>query len=31
MNPELSMQETRTAQIAAGYLTKYQFEVTIRF
>lgn len=27
-NPELSMQETRTSQLAAGYLRKYQFEVT---
>jgi hippurate hydrolase len=27
-NPELSMQEFRTAKIAADYLTKYQFEVT---
>jgi hippurate hydrolase len=27
-NPELSMQEFRTAKIAAAYLTKYQFEVT---
>ncbi|GAL87109.1 amidohydrolase [Sporocytophaga myxococcoides] len=27
-NPELSMQEVRTAKIAADYLTKYQFEVS---
>jgi amidohydrolase len=27
-NPELSMQEFRTAKIAADYLTKYQFEVS---
>ena len=27
-NPELSMQETRTAQIAANYLKKYKWEVT---
>jgi len=27
-NPELSMQEFRTAKIAADYLTKYQYEVT---
>lgn len=27
-NPELSMQEFRTAKIAADYLTKYHFEVT---
>ncbi len=27
-NPELSMQEFRTAKIASDYLTKYQFEVT---
>lgn len=27
-NPELSLQEFRTAKIAADYLTKYQFEVT---
>ena len=27
-NPELSMQEFRTAEIAAGYLKKYEFEVT---
>lgn len=27
-HPELSMQEFRTAKIAAEYLTKYQFEVT---
>jgi amidohydrolase len=27
-NPELSMAEHRTAQIAADYLTKYQFEVS---
>ncbi|MBB6610915.1 amidohydrolase [Pontibacter sp. Tf4] len=27
-NPELSMQEFRTAQIAADYLTRYQFEVS---
>ena len=27
-NPELSMEEFRTAKIAADYLTKYQFEVT---
>jgi amidohydrolase len=27
-NPELSMQEFRTAKIAADYLTRYQFEVT---
>lgn len=29
-NPELSMQEFRTAKIAADYLTKYQYEVTNR-
>ncbi len=28
LNPELSMQEFRTAKIASDYLTKYQFEVT---
>src|SRR5690349_15956539 len=28
-NPELSMQEKRTAQIAADYLKKYSWEVTI--
>jgi len=28
-NPELSMHETRTSKIAADYLAKYQFEVTI--
>src|SRR5690554_4548981 len=27
-NPELSMQEVRTAKVAADYLSKYQFEVT---
>jgi amidohydrolase len=27
-NPELSMQEFRTAKIAADYLTKYQYEVS---
>jgi len=27
-NPELSMQEFRTAKIASDYLTKYQFEVS---
>ena len=27
-NPELSMQELRTAKIAADYLTKYEFEVS---
>ena len=27
-NPELSMQEFRTAKIAADYLTKYGFEVS---
>lgn len=27
-NPELSMQEVRTAKIASDYLTNYQFEVT---
>ena len=27
-NPELSMQELRTAKIASDYLTKYQFEVS---
>ncbi len=27
-NPELSMQEFRTAKIAADYLTKYQFDVS---
>ena len=27
-NPELSMEEFRTAKIAADYLTKYQFEVS---
>ncbi|NDK55553.1 amidohydrolase [Pontibacter fetidus] len=27
-NPELSMEEFRTAQIAADYLTRYQFEVS---
>ncbi len=27
-NPELSMQEFRTAKIAVDYLTRYQFEVT---
>ena len=27
-NPELSMQEIRTAKIAADYLTKYQYEVS---
>ncbi|TAN15265.1 MAG: amidohydrolase [Chitinophagaceae bacterium] len=27
-NPELSMQEFRTAKIASDYLTQYQFEVT---
>jgi amidohydrolase len=27
-NPELSMQEIRTAKIAADYLTRYEFEVT---
>lgn len=27
-HPELSMQETRTAQLAADYLTKYNWEVT---
>ena len=27
-NPELSMQELRTAKIAADYLTKYKFEVS---
>ena len=27
-NPELSMQEFRTAKVAADYLTKYQFEVS---
>lgn len=27
-NPELSMQEVRTAEIAADYLTRYQFEGT---
>lgn len=27
-NPELSMQEKRTAQIAAAYLNKYNWEVT---
>jgi metal-dependent amidase/aminoacylase/carboxypeptidase family protein len=27
-NPELSMEEVRTAAIAADYLNKYQFEVT---
>ncbi|HUH32458.1 MAG TPA: M20 family metallopeptidase [Daejeonella sp.] len=27
-NPELSMEEFRTAKIAAGYLTKYQYEVS---
>lgn len=29
-NLELSMQEFRTAKIAADYLTKYQFEVSTR-
>lgn len=29
-NPELSMQEFRTAKIAADYLTRYQYEVTTR-
>lgn len=27
-NPELSMQEFRTAKIAADYLTKYNYEVS---
>ncbi|MFA6701095.1 MAG: amidohydrolase [Dysgonamonadaceae bacterium] len=27
-NPELSMQETRTAKIASDYLTKYRYDVT---
>ncbi|MGH2622430.1 MAG: hypothetical protein ACRDE7_02095, partial [Sphingobacterium sp.] len=28
-NPELSMKEFRTAEIAASYLTKYNFQVVI--